>query len=127
VGIANITTNENRTRTVQEAWSRAARFPVQLPIRYRLPHSPEWFEARTENVSHTGVLLRTESIFKPNTILDLRLELPSPVGNGSPAAVVCKCEVVRVEQTRGRGAPPALALAILNYRLRRQPRPQLTH
>ena len=31
-----------------------------------------------------------------------------------------KCEVVRVEQTRGGGISPALAVAILDYRLTRE-------
>ena len=127
MGIANMTTNENRTGTMQQAWTRAERFPVRLPVRYRLPDSPEWFEARTENVSHTGVLLQTETIFEPATILDLRLELPSTTGNGSHAAVLCKCEVVRVEPSLGWRRPPTLALAIRTYRLKRQPQPHLSH
>jgi hypothetical protein len=110
-------------KRVHEVSARAERFPVQIPVRYRIPHGPEWFEARTENVSHTGVLFRTKSILKPTTLLEVRLELPPTNGNRSHAEVVCKCEVVRVEQARGGGISPALAVAIHDYRLTRNPQP----
>ena len=100
--------------------TRAERFQVQLPLRYRLPHSPEWVEARTENVSRTGVLFRSECTFKPTTMVDLRLEIPPTIGNGAHAEVVCKCEVVRVEQTGSATISPALAVAIHNYRFTRK-------
>jgi hypothetical protein len=110
-------------RKVQEATARAERFPVQIPVHYRTPRSPEWFEARTENVSHTGVLFRTEWILKPTTIVEVRLELPPTNGDGSHGEVVCTCEVVRVEQTRGGRIPPALGVAIHNYWLTRKSKP----
>src|SRR5208282_2359965 len=107
------------TGRVQEGSTRAERFAVQIPVRYRIPLSPDWFEARTENVSYTGVLFRTENIFRPTTIVEMRLELPTINPDGSHAEVVCKCEVVRVEQNRGGGIPPAIAVAIHYYRLTR--------
>ena len=114
-------------RRLQEASTRAERFPVHIPVRYHLPHSPEWFEARTENVSHTGVLFRSERIFKPATIVDVHLVIPPTSGGGAHAEVVCKCEVVRVEQNRGARIFPALALAIHNYRFMRKGRPNWSH
>jgi hypothetical protein len=108
---------------VQEASARAERFPIHIPVRYRVPHSPEWFEARTENVSHSGVSFRTEHIFKPTTTLEVRLVLPPTNWDGAHAEVVCKGEVVRVEQTHGAGIPPTLAVAIRKYRLARKRQP----
>lgn len=103
--------------------TRAERFPVQLPLRYRLPHDTEWFEAQTENVSHTGVLFRTKCILKPTTIVEVRIEVPPTNGDSTHAEVVCKCEVVRVDQTPGKKMSPALALAIRNYRFTRKQQP----
>jgi hypothetical protein len=119
VGITNMMRNISKAGRVQEAATRAERFLLQIPVRYRIPHSPKWFEARTENVSCTGVLFRTECLLKPTTRVDVRLELPPTNGDGTHGEVVCKGEVVRVEQTRGGGIPPALAVAIHNYRLTR--------
>ena len=111
------------TRRGQEGSNRAERFTVHMPVRYRIPHSQEWLEAQTENVSHTGVLFRTKSILKPTTIVDVRLEVPPTIRDGTHAEVVCKCEVVRVEKTRGRKKSPALALAIRAYRFTRKQEP----
>jgi len=105
-------------RKRQEGPGRAKRFPIHVPIRYRIPHSPDWSLARTENVSRSGVLFRTDCVFEPMTTLDLRLELP-PVNNngGTHAEIVCKGEVVRVERHYSVGDSPAVAVAIYNYRL----------
>jgi hypothetical protein len=110
-------------RKTLEASARAERFQVHMPVRYRIPDSPEWFEACTENVSHTGVLFRTKSILKPSTMVDVRLEVPPTKTDGSRAEVVCKCEVVRVEKPRGKKNSPALAFAIRNYRFTRKQEP----
>jgi len=106
-----------------EASARAKRFPLQIPLRYRLPHTPDWVEARTENVSRTGVLFQSERVFKPTTMVDVRLEIPPTNGNGAHAEVVCKCEVVRVEQPRESRISPALAVAIHRYRFTRKWQP----
>jgi len=98
---------------------RAQRFPIRVPIRYRTPSSRDWLLACTENISRSGVLFRTEkSVFEPTTTLQFRLELP-PINNkvGFRAEVVCKGEVVRTEPTDSVGTPPAVAVAIHNYRL----------
>jgi len=110
-------------RGFSEASTRANRFPVHIPLRFRLPHRPEWVEARTENASRTGVLFRSECIFKPTTRVEVRLEIPSTNGDGAHAEVVCECEVVRVEQTRGAEISPALAVAIHKYRFTRKCQP----
>jgi hypothetical protein len=124
--LATTSTEENDTmaRREPEGSTRAARFLVQLPVRYRTADSTEWHEARTENVSHTGVLFRTKSILKPSTMVDVRLEVPPTRADGSHAEVICKCEVVRVDKkTRGNKNSPALAFAIRNYRFTRKQEP----
>lgn len=105
-------------RRRQEAPVRAQRFPIHVPIRYRISSSRDWLVASTENVSRSGILFRTDCVFEPTTPLDLRLELP-PINNkaGIHAEVICKGEVVRIEHTDGVGTPPAVAVAIHNYRL----------
>jgi hypothetical protein len=108
----------------QEVPGRAKRFPIHVPIRYRIPRSQDWFEACTENVSRSGVLFRTDCVFEPMTTLDLRLELP-PVNNngGTHAEIVCKGEVVRVERHYPLGDSPAVGVAIYNYRLTKTRQP----
>jgi len=107
-----------------EAPVRAQRFPIHVPIRYRVSSSRDWLLACTENISRSGVLFRTECVFEPTTTLQFRLELPA-INNkvGFHAEVVCKGEVVRMEQTDGVGTPPAVAVAIHNYRLAKKKQP----
>ncbi len=112
-------------RKRQEANGRARRFAIHIPVRYRLPRSPEWFEAYTENVSRSGVLFRTARTFEPTTALDLRLELP-PVENGERVRgeVVCKGEVVRMDRPDdGDGIPSGVAVAIHRYRMTQKREP----
>jgi hypothetical protein len=104
-------------RKRQDACGRARRFPIHLPVRYRLARSPEWFKAYTENVSRSGVFFRTDRVFEPTTALDLRLELPV-IENGERvrAEVVCKGEVVRMDRSDdAEGIPPGVAVAIHRY------------
>jgi hypothetical protein len=99
------------------ASDRAERFPVHIPVRYRIPHSSEWFDAWTENVSRSGVLFRTLHTFEPTTTLDVRLEFPPVSREGVHIEAVCQGEVVRVEQAYQGGISPAIAIAIHHYRL----------
>jgi hypothetical protein len=111
-------------RKRQQASERAQRFPIHIPIRYRTPRSPDWFVACTENVSRSGVVFRTERVFAPATTLDIRLELPPTDHNdGVRGEIVCKGEVVRVDQSDDGGIPQTVAVAIRQYRLtqKRQP------
>ncbi|MGD0125301.1 MAG: PilZ domain-containing protein [Terriglobia bacterium] len=112
-------------RKRQEASGRAQRFPVHLPVRYRLARSRQWFEAYTENISRSGVLFRTERVFEPTTALDLRLELP-PVDNGERVRgeVICKGEVVRTDPPDDpKGVPSGVAVAIHRYWLAQKREP----
>jgi len=112
-------------RKRQEASGRARRFPIHIPVRYRLPRSPQWFEAYTENVSRSGVLFRTDRVFEPTTDLDLRLELP-PVENGERVRgeVVCKGKVVRMDTADDpAGLPSGVAVAIQRYWLAQKREP----
>jgi hypothetical protein len=105
---------------VEQSPDRAVRFPVHLPVLYRDPETREWVEARTENVSRTGVLFGTAHQLEPDTNVDVRLEVPLNKGDKSHAEVVCKCQVVRVEQASADRLAPAVAVQIRNYRFTRK-------
>jgi hypothetical protein len=110
-------------RKRQQASGRAQRFPIHIPVRYRIPRSPDWFVACTENVSRSGLVFRTERVFEPATTLDLRLELPQTDHNdGVHGEIVCKGEVVRMGQSDA-GIPQTVAVAIRQYRLTQKREP----
>jgi len=102
-----------------KASTRAKRFAVQIPVHYRKPHTSRWFEGRTENISYSGVLFRTECPLQPKTALELNFELPAALLGEAPAKMVCKGVVVRVEKSPISGIPPALAVSVRCYRMAR--------
>jgi len=105
---------------VPKASNRAKRFQIHIPVRYREPGGRAWIEGKTENISRSGVLFRTESVLSPKTTVEMRLALPVVIKNEAPSEILCKGVVVRTEQSGIRGAPPALAVAIQHYRLSRR-------
>jgi hypothetical protein len=106
-----------------KASNRAERFPIHIPVRYREPRGLVWFEGKTENISRSGVLFRTESVLSPKTTVEMRLALPVVIKNEAPCEILCKGVVVRTEQSNIRGAPPALAVTIRHYRFARGRQP----
>jgi hypothetical protein len=76
-----------------------------------------WFEGRTENISHTGMLFRCASPLRPNTMVELRLMLGAGTGDDHAGEVLCKGRVVRVERGRVLPGPSTLAVTIQRHRI----------
>ena len=100
--------------------TRAERFAIRIPVRYHEPHSSGWFEGRTENISYSGVLFRTDSPLEPKTAVEIRIELPAAILGEAPGEIVCKGAIVRIEESLIAGIPSALAVAIRSYRMARR-------
>jgi hypothetical protein len=99
--------------------TRAQRFPIHIPVRYHAPRSSKWFEGRTENISHSGVLFRAEFPLELETAVEMRFDLPAIFGEAA-GEIICKGAIVRIEESPISGLPPALALAIRTYRMSRK-------
>jgi hypothetical protein len=102
---------------MQKASTRAKRFAIHIPVRYRKPHTSKWFEGTTKNISYSGVLFRAEFPLQPKTTVELRFELPVPILGEAGGEIVCKGVVVRIEEGPISGIPPALAVSIGGYRI----------
>lgn len=72
---------------------RSRRFPVDVPLEVRRSEDEEWWPARTENVSATGVLFRTSKTVPPLTPVELKFQLD--VGDGT-VVLTCAGTVARV-------------------------------
>jgi len=101
------------------ASTRAKRFAIQIPVRYRIPHTSRWFEGRTENISYSGVLFHAECLLQPKTRVELRFELPPAILGETPGKIFGKGVVVRAEEGATSGIPPALAVSVSGYRMAR--------
>jgi PAS domain S-box-containing protein len=95
--------------------SRAQRFQLHLPLKYRRLNEDKWHDGETRNISRSGLLFQAEDLLQPNVILEINLVLPAEIAGLSPTEVVCKGEVVRTVEANGDKMPPALAAKILQY------------
>jgi two-component system, cell cycle sensor histidine kinase and response regulator CckA len=101
--------------------SRAQRFQLQLPLKYRRLDEEKWHDGKTRNISRSGMLFQAEDPLQPNVLLEINLVLPSEIAGLSPTEVVCRGEVVRTEGAKGEQMSPALAAKILQYRFQHGP------
>ncbi len=95
--------------------SRAQRFQLHLPLKYRRLNETKWHEGETRNISRSGLLFQAEDLLQPNVVLEINLVLPAEIAGLSATEVVCRGEVVRTVQPAGEEMPPALAAKILQY------------
>jgi len=104
--------------------SRAQRFQLHLPLRYRRLGENLWHEGKTENISRSGMLFQGDELLQPSVQLEINLVLPAEIAGLSPTEVVCRGEVVRTVEPRGQTLSPALAARILQYHFQHGPLPR---
>ncbi len=95
--------------------SRAQRFQLHLPLKYRRLDEKSWHDGETRNISRSGLLFQAEDLLQPNVVLEINLVLPAEIAGLSPTEVVCRGEVVRTIKPAAEAMPPALAAKILQY------------
>jgi PAS domain S-box-containing protein len=101
--------------------SRAQRFQLHLPLRYRRLGEKNWHDGQTENISRSGMLFQAEEPLQPTVQLEINLVLPAEIAGLSPTEVVCRGEVVRAVRPNGGAVSPALAARILQYHFQHGP------
>ena len=98
---------------------RALRFAMEMPLQYRARGEQTWHEARTENISRSGVLFRTEGTLEIATEIEMTFVLP---GLEAAPAVVCRGRVVRTVLPGGAVPSPGIAVTIARFRFQRRRR-----
>jgi PAS domain S-box-containing protein len=102
-------------RTKEIPPTRAQRFQLHLPLRYRRLGEEVWHEGTTENISRSGMLFQADEMLQPSSQLEINLVLPAEIAGLSATEVVCRGEVVRTIEPHGNSLSPALAARILQY------------
>jgi PAS domain S-box-containing protein len=95
--------------------SRAPRFYLQLPLKYRRLDEEHWHDGETKNISRSGLLFEAEDYLQPTVQLEINLVLPAEIAGLSPTEVICRGEIVRTVKAAAGEMPPALAAKILQY------------
>jgi len=104
--------------------TRAQRFQLHLPLRYRRLGEKEWHMGTTENISRSGLLFQADEMLQPSAQVEINLVLPAEIAGLSPTEVVCRGEVVRTVEPHGETLSPALAARILQYHFQHGPLPR---
>jgi PAS domain S-box-containing protein len=104
--------------------TRAQRFQLHLPLRYRRVGETEWHQGTTENISRSGLLFQADELLQPQAQLEINLVLPAEIAGLSATEVVCRGEVVRTVEPHGETLSPALAARILQYHFQHGPLPR---
>ncbi len=103
--------------------TRAQRFQLHLPIRYRRLGENVWHQGTTENISRSGMLFKADEMLQPSAQLEINLVLPAELAGLSATEVVCRGEVVRTVAPTEKSVSPALAARILQYHFQHGPIP----
>ncbi|PYX68162.1 MAG: hypothetical protein DMG78_25940 [Acidobacteria bacterium] len=112
------------TRVRQAPPTRAQRFQLHLPLRYRRLGEAQWHVGKTENISRSGLLFQSDDVLQPNSQLEINLVLPAEIAGLAGTEVVCRGEVVRTVERQGESVSPALAARILQYHFQHGPLPR---
>jgi PAS domain S-box-containing protein len=99
----------------EQPLSRAPRFKLHLPLKYRRLDEEKWHDGETRNISRSGLLFQAEDFLQPNVQLEINLVLPAEIAGLSPTEVVCRGQIVRTVKSAGEQMHPALAAKILQY------------
>ena len=96
---------------------RAGRYPVQTAIRFRVSGRDEWYEGVTENISRTGVFLRSRFLPRTGSKVEMVLSFPSEISGRRTAEMLGRGRVVRRAECRDLDSQPGIAATIDRYRL----------
>jgi len=97
--------------------TRAQRFGLQIPLRYRAGGEVDWHRGTTRNISRSGVLFQGEDWAEPRSHLELNLRLPRENGVDRAAELACQGTVTRSERGRSEEGGHLIAISISHYRL----------
>jgi PAS domain S-box-containing protein len=111
-------------RTKEVSPTRAQRFQLHLPLRYRRIGEKQWHIGTTENISRSGLLFQADQLLPPSVQVEINLVLPAEIAGLSETEVVCRGEVVRAVETHNHQMNAALAARILQYHFQHGPLPR---
>lgn len=93
---------------------RDERIVTELPMLYRPTGEMAWREARTENVSGTGVLFRARDMIAVSSPVEMTFDMVTltPMKLASVATVVWRGNVVRTVQAPSDDSSPRIAATL---------------
>lgn len=99
---------------------RARRYEIGTTIRFRVRGEREWHEGLTENISVSGLLIRSGRALDPRTAIEMRFFLPVELDGECAAEVFCRGFVIRSSKCRIPAGTYTIAARIMHSRFLRQ-------
>lgn len=99
---------------------RARRYGIGTEVRFRVRGEREWQEGVMENISISGLLMRTSHSLNPQTSIEMRFVLPIELNGECAAEVMCRGSVVRSSGNTPRDGFAIVAARIDHFRFLRQ-------
>jgi hypothetical protein len=99
---------------------RARRYEIGAAIRFRVRGERDWHEGHTENISVSGLLLRSGRALSPKTAIEMRFFLPVELDGECAAEVFCRGFVIRSSKCRIPAGSYTIAARIMHSRFLRQ-------
>lgn len=94
---------------------RAPRFPLHLPVRYRRLGDHQWRRGETENISRSGVLIRSDDPPELDATVELLVALDVRKTGADAGEVLCSGRVVRYVSPSDNHSRPGSAVAIEQF------------
>ncbi|MFZ0273502.1 MAG: PilZ domain-containing protein [Acidobacteriaceae bacterium] len=112
--------SERAYRASNPELPRARRYEIGTAIRFRVRGEREWHEGLTENISISGLLIRTGRALDPKTAIEMRFFLPVELDGECAAEVFCRGFVIRSSKCRIPAGTYTIAAKIMHSRFLRQ-------
>ncbi len=96
--------------------ARPARVALAVPALYRTAGEERWHQARTENISPAGVLLRCARLFSQGTKVEILITVPAGVMPGLTGGLFLTGTVARLVPPPWSGGVTGMAVAFATHR-----------
>jgi len=94
---------------------RAPRFAVPIVVLYRTSGNTSWLEGCTENISKSGVLIRTDRRMPVQAQVEMLLDIPPELPSPFSGSTICRGRIVRAIEPSSLEDRPAFAATIVEY------------
>lgn len=101
----------------QEIFTRADRYKLKTPIRYRRSGQMGWRNGTTVNLSKSGVLFLADAAIPAGTSIEVVITLPQKTENNEPKTLAASAMVAGERHAEKGEKGHRIAARILNYSL----------
>ncbi len=92
---------------------RASRMKAEVSLTFRPVGGFSWSQGRMENISKSGILLKTQQAVNVGTRIEMKFAPPPDVWENATGLVLCRGKIVRAFPSEGSPGRTSLGVKIL--------------